>query len=240
MTRGICSLMVPADGVMATNAMRRMRVIQENTELGAGFAIASADMELRGSGNLLGKHQHGHIQSVGLDTYVDLLEEAAAAAGGEMSRRRLDPELEIPVSALIPEDYMPDIDERLSAYRRIATATSRPEVRDLITRWEDTWGEPPAEVLNLGWTAEAKLRCRDLGIDRVDWLSVRVILRFHESTTVEPERLAALVKGNSRRFTIGNRDGATTLTVRFTPAEGEWPFRFLHWVFRELEREESR
>lgn len=238
MTKGICSLMVPPDGTMGKASMRRMRVIQENTELGAGFAIASADMELRGSGNLLGKNQHGHIQSVGLDTYVELLEEASATASGEMSRRRLDPELEIPVSALIPEDYMPDIDARLSAYRRIATATSRPEVRDLITRWEDLWGEPPAAVLNLGWSAEAKLRCRELGIDRVDWLGVRVVLRFHETTPVAPERLVSLVAQNGRRFSMGNRHGTTTLTARFTPAEGEWPFRFLHWVFRELERED--
>ena len=239
MTKGVCSLMVPEDGVMGKAAMQRMRVIQENTELGAGFAIASADMELRGSGNLLGKHQHGHIQSVGLDTYVELLEEAAAAASGEMSRRRLDPELEIPVSALIPDEYMPDIEERLSAYRRIATATNRAEVRDLITRWEDLWGEPPPEVLNLGWRAEARLRCRDLGIDRVDWLSVRVVLRFHESTPVPPARLTALVAGNARRFSLSTKGGSTVLTVRFTPAEGEWPFRFLHWVFRELEREDD-
>lgn len=239
MVKGVCSLMVPADGTMAKQAMKRMRVIQENTDLGAGFAIASADMELRGSGNLLGKNQHGHIQSVGLDTYVELLEEAAATASGEMSRRRLDPELEIPVSALIPDDYMPDIEDRLSAYRRIATATSRPEVRDLITGWEDAWGEPPPEVLNLGWTAEAKLRCRDLGIDRIDWLGVRVVLRFHETTPVPPQRLADLISSNPRRFTMSNRDGSTKLIVRFTPAEGEWPFRFLHWVFRELERAET-
>ena len=156
-----------------------------------------------------------------------------------MSRRRLDPELEIPVSALIPDDYMPDIEDRLSAYRRIATATSRPEVRDLITGWEDSWGEPPPEVLNLGWTAEAKLRCRDLGIDRIDWLGVRVVLRFHETTPVPPERLTDLISSNPRRFTMSNRDGSTKLVVRFTPAEGEWPFRFLHWVFRELERSET-
>jgi transcription-repair coupling factor (superfamily II helicase) len=240
MVKGVCSLMVPADGTLATQAMQRMRVIQENTELGAGFSIASADMELRGSGNLLGKNQHGHIQSVGLDTYVELLEEAAASASGEMTRRRLDPELEIPVSALIPDDYMPDIEERLSAYRRIATASSRPAVRDLISSWEDTWGEPPPEVLNLGWSAEAKLRCRDLGIDRIDWLGVRVVLRFHETTTVPPQRLADLAGGNPRRFSVGSSSsGGTTLTVRFTPAEGEWPFRFLHWVFRELERPEA-
>jgi hypothetical protein len=93
-------------------------------------------------------------------------------------------------------------------------------------------------VLNLGWSAEAKLRCRELGIDRVDWLGVRVVLRFHETTPVAPERLVALAAQNGRRFSMGNRHGTTTLTARFTPAEGEWPFRFLHWVFRELERED--
>ena len=74
---------------------------------------------------------------------------------------------------------------------------------------------------------------------RMDGLGVRVVLRFHETTPVPPQRLADLISSNPRRFTMSNRDGSTKLVVRFTPAEWEWPFRFLHWVFRELERSET-
>ncbi|MEL6341639.1 MAG: transcription-repair coupling factor [Myxococcota bacterium] len=235
--RGYCVMMVPSDGTLSRDAMRRMRVLQENTDLGAGFAIASADLEMRGSGNLLGRSQSGHIQAVGLDTYVELLEEAAATARGELSRKRLDPELEIPVSTLLPEDYIPDIDARLTAYRRMATARTRQQVRDLINAWEDTFGEPPRAVLNLGWMAEAKLRCRELGIDRVNWMRVRVSLRFHPSTPVSPARVAQVVGAYPRRLSLSQEAGATTLIARFTPQEGEWPFRFLHWVFRQIEQD---
>ena len=233
--KGYCILAVPKDGALSPDAMRRLRVLQENTELGAGFAIASADLEMRGSGNLLGKAQHGHIQAVGLDTYIELLEEAAAAARGDMTRRRLDPEIEVPVSAILPEDYVSDVEERLSAYRQIATARTLQQVRDLINDWESDYGAPPPEVLNLGWAAEARIRCRALGIDRVTWMRVRTALRFHETTPVSPAGLMQLVATQPRRLSLGEENGATVLYARFTPSEGERPFRYLHWVFRQIE-----
>lgn len=233
--KGYCILAVPKDGTLSADAMGRLRVLQENTDLGAGFAIASADLEMRGSGNLLGKAQHGHIQAVGLDTYVELLEEAAATARGEMTRKRLDPEIEVPVSAILPEEYVSDLDERLAAYRQLATARTLPAVRGLIDEWEDTYGEPPPEVLNLGWSAEARIRCRELGIDRVSWMRVRVALRFHETTPLTPDHIAAVIQSYPRRLSLGEEAGSTVLYARFTPAEGERPFRYLHWVFRQLE-----
>jgi len=230
--RGVCVLMVGEDGNLNRDAMRRLRVLQEHTQLGSGFAIASADLEMRGSGNLLGKAQHGQIQAVGLDTYVELLESAASVARGEQSRMKLDPEIEVPVSTVLPDDYVVDLDDRLTQYRRIAMVSSAREARDLVGEWETRYGPPPPEVLNLGWLAEAKLRCRELGVDRVTWMKIRVALRFHPSTIVAAEDLAAMVQSHPNRFSLQDQNGVTVLLGRFTTEEAKWPFRFLHWMFQ--------
>lgn len=233
--RGRCVLLVPRDMKLRKPAMRRLRVLQENTELGSGFAVASADMEIRGAGDLLGRSQHGHIQSIGFDAYVEVLEEAIAAARGDLTRSRLDPELEIPVPALIPEAYMETPEERLVAYRALALAATAADIRALVGRWERSLGEPPQPVLNLAWKTEVRLRCRELGILRLHWLKVRVILEFHGTTTVPPARIARLVTEQRQRFSLVARSEGRRLAVRFTPVEGETPFRFLHWVLRQIE-----
>ncbi|MCK6502774.1 transcription-repair coupling factor [Myxococcota bacterium] len=239
--RGYCTLLVPADSDVAHDAARRLQVLTEHQELGAGFHIANADLELRGSGNLLGDKQHGSIQAVGLETYVELLEEAVHAARGEITRARLDPELELPVPALIPESWVEDLDDRLAEYRRIASCRSPQQVRDLVSAWEDRYGEPPPEVLNLGWLTETKLRCRALGIERLKWLDLRVELDFHETTPVAAEKVVAVLQAHPDRLQLTRRKGAPEgeparrLRARFTPQEGEHPFRYLHWVLRLFE-----
>jgi len=243
--RGYCSLLVPDEDDqtgMTRRAVRRLQVLLENTQLGAGFAIASADLELRGSGQLLGDAQHGHIQAVGLETYAELLEEAVAMARGDITRTRLDPELEIPLPALLPETYIEEMSVRLAEYRRMATTKDPAEARGLLDEWEERYGPAPEEVLNLGWMAEARANCRALGIIRLNWLQVRVVLEFHETTVVPPERIVALVSEHPNRFSLASaktssKDDSTNtrVVVRFTPEEGERPFRFLYWVFRQLQ-----
>jgi transcription-repair coupling factor (superfamily II helicase) len=241
--RAHCTLMTPPDEPLNPTARVRLRALQEHSDLGSGFAIATRDMEVRGSGTLLGEAQHGHIQAVGFDTYVELLEEAIAAAKGDMQRKRLDPEIEIPVPMLIPDDWMPELSERLGAYRELAMCRTTDAVRGVLSDWENRFGEPPPEVLNLGWAAEAKVRARQLGIAHIRWKKVRVDLDFDPSSPVPPERIVELVSSDGQRFSLApipnqnSDDGGGRLVVRFTPAEGEWPFRFLHWVFRQFEAE---
>lgn len=238
--RAHCTLMIPADEPINPTAKVRLRALQEHSDLGSGFAIATRDMEVRGSGTLLGEAQHGQIEAVGFDTYVELLEEAIAVARGDMSRKRLDPQIEVPVAMLIPEDWMPELQDRLTAYRELAMSRTTDAVRAVLTDWEDRCGEPPPEVLNLGWAAEAKVRARQLGIANIRWHQVRVDLDFDASSPVPPEKVVALVSQDGQRFSLSpipgqEESGATRLVVRFTPAEGEWPFRFLHWLFRQFE-----
>jgi transcription-repair coupling factor (superfamily II helicase) len=238
--RARCTLMIPADEPINPTARVRLRALQEHSDLGSGFAIATRDMEVRGSGTLLGEAQHGHIEAVGFDTYVELLEEAIAIARGDMTLKRLDPEIEIPVPMLIPEDWMPELQDRLTAYRELAMGRSTDQVRAVLSDWEDRFGEPPPEVLNLGWAAEAKVRARHLGIAHIRWHKVRVDLDFDSSSPVPRETIVALVSQDGQCFRLApipsqESTEAGRLVVRFTPAEGQWPFRFLHWLFRQLE-----
>jgi len=241
--RARCTLLVPADTPVTRDATVRLRALQEHTELGSGFALATRDMEVRGSGTLLGEAQHGHIQAVGLDTYVELLEEAISAAKGELAATRLDPEIDVPVPCLIPESWMPELNDRINAYRQLSSARTTERVRSMVSAWEDTWGEPPPEVLNLGWSAETKVRCRKLGISHIRWKKVRVSLDFSAHTPIDPAHVVALVSQHPERFslsTVPSTDPPVQrLIVRFSPDEGTWPFRFLHWLMRQLEKEDS-
>ena len=145
---------------------------------------------------------------------------------------------------LIPVAWIPDLEDRLSAYRALAMCRTTDAVRTILGEWEDRFGEPPEEVLNLGWAAEAKVRARQLGIANIRWKKIRVDLDFDPSSPVSRERIVELVSRNGQRFSLAPIPGSDDnqggrLVVRFTPEEGRWPFRFLHWVFRQFESENT-
>src|SRR6266702_3607449 len=113
-------LLIPADGRLDETAQRRLRVIEEMTELGAGFRLAMRDLEIRGAGNLLGAAQHGHIAAVGFDLYTKLLAEAVRELRGEPSSEQVEPVISVDVEALLPESYVPEVNQRLALYQRLA------------------------------------------------------------------------------------------------------------------------
>jgi transcription-repair coupling factor (superfamily II helicase) len=229
--RATCTLLVRGAGDLRREAIARLRVLQENTELGSGFALASNDLELRGGGDFLGDKQHGHIAAIGFDAYLELLEEAVQEARGEASRRQLEPEIEVAAPSWIPDDYVPDLSERLETYQRLARARTRDEARNIVERLEHLYGPPPPEVLNLGWLSESRVRCRELGIENVAFLKVRLLVRLHAPTQVLPQTLERLLTNEPARFRrVGERD----IEVRFTPQEGAHPFRVLEWVLQRL------
>lgn len=235
--RGRCILLVPDEGGLSRVAVRRLRVLQEHQELGAGFAVASADLEQRGPGAVLGENQHGHVDAVGLDTYVELLQEALAEARGILHRKALDPDVEVPVPAYVPESYVAGVAERLEEYRLLSLQETPARVRACLDAMEERLGSLPPEVLNLGWLLELRLRCRELGVARLAWLRVRAELRLAEQSLLSPERLAALVKKAPDRLACPEPG---VLHARFTPQEAEHPFRFLHWMLRLLEADVER
>ena len=124
-------------------------MLQQFTELGAGFSIASHDMEIRGAGNLLGPDQSGSIAAIGFDLYTQLLEEAVAEMRGEPVQTKVEPEVTLPLAALIPEEYVPDVHQRLVLYKRFSQAQTPDDLQDLRAELVDRFGELPDEVDHL-------------------------------------------------------------------------------------------
>ncbi|MEQ1565681.1 MAG: transcription-repair coupling factor [Myxococcota bacterium] len=232
--RATCVLLTPED--TTAEARKRLRVIVENQSLGGGFQVASADLELRGGGNLVGAAQSGNIEQVGYDAWVELLEQAVHHARGELDRDRLDPEIEVPVPAFLPDILVKDNDERLMWYQRIGHAPTTAAIDRVLEELESEHGDLPEPARNLGDLVATRLMCRELGIERCAWLKVRVVLVLHPKSSLHATKLAAAIARHPKRFTVEQTaDGrARTVAVRFTPAEGEKPFRYLRWVFSQL------
>jgi transcription-repair coupling factor (superfamily II helicase) len=147
--RAYAYLLVPSRRVLTEEAEKRLRVIEEFDDLGAGFKIALKDLEIRGAGNLLGPEQHGFIVGLGFDLYVKLLEEAVTGIKGEAPEQRVEPRLLTDWSAYLPDDYVPDEHDKLTLYRRLAETRSLDELDDLTLEMLDRFGQlpPPAVAL---------------------------------------------------------------------------------------------
>lgn len=197
--RGYCYFIIPA-GNIAPKAKKRIAVLQRFTELGAGFKVASKDMEIRGAGNLLGKQQSGNITKVGFDMYQALLQEAVTELRGRGDEGRREPELRFPVTALIPESYISEASDRLSYYRRFNDTETDEAAFDLLQQVGDLFGHPPAEVENLTQLMRVKQRCFRLGISGLDFAGAtknqgaRLVARFDEKHAPDPGKLVAYVK----------------------------------------------
>jgi transcription-repair coupling factor (superfamily II helicase) len=229
-----CTLLVGGTGQLRKEAMQRLRTLQENSELGSNFALASADLEFRGGGEILGNKQHGHIAAIGFDAYLELLQEAVAQARGEDRHEDVEPEIEVNAPAWIPEDYLPDLGERLDAYQALARARTREEVRRILGRLEQRHGELPQEGVHLGWLSESRVRARALGLARIAVLKVRVIVEPGPRPKVNPETLVRLLEREPNRF---RRHGDSGIEMRFTPDEGEHPFRLIEHLLARLEEQ---
>jgi transcription-repair coupling factor (superfamily II helicase) len=167
--RAYCYLLVPAPDQLTEEARRRLEALQRFTELGAGFQIASADLEIRGGGELLGGRQSGSIASVGFDQYTKMLEAAVAELRGQPIHQLVDPELTIEVPGFIPDDYVPDTGQRLELYKRLSSIEDEDEVREVLEEIQDRYGPIPGEVLLLADLMVVKALAR-----RIDATSVEL------------------------------------------------------------------
>ncbi len=231
--RGRC-LLLTEEGI-SRDARRRLQVLVEHTDLGSGMQVALADLELRGAGNLLGEAQSGNIDAVGYDTWLELLAEAVSLAKGEIALQNLDPDVEVPVAAFLPENLLPEVPERLAWYRDFATARTPDAVDRLAESLEDQLGDLPEEARNLAGLHVVRAFCQELGVARCAWLRVRVRLQLHTQTRLERRHLEELIRLHPKRFELNERPGEPLgLDVRFLPQEADHPFHFLRWVFGQL------
>ncbi|HET6439350.1 MAG TPA: transcription-repair coupling factor [Anaeromyxobacter sp.] len=194
--RAYAYLLVPARRPVTADARKRLEVLQRFSELGAGFQIASHDLEIRGAGNLLGKDQSGHIEAVGFELYSELLDEAVRELRGEAPREEIDPDVQLPVPALIPDSYMPDVHQRLYFYKRLAQASSDEQLDEIRAEMVDRCGDPPDEVDALCQLMAVKVRLRGLRIRALEAGPGRLVLTLGEGAALDPFRLAKLVQGS--------------------------------------------
>lgn len=191
--RAYCYLLVPPEGALSADAKQRLAVLQKFTELGAGFQIASHDLEIRGAGDLLGAKQSGSIAAVGFETYTQILEEAVAELRGEPIARERDPELSCDLPGYVPEEYLPDTAQRLDFYKRFSTARDEEEVAELLAELRDRYGEPPDEVQLLADIMVVKGLGRRLGATAIELSETRLALALADDTPLRPEQVMRLV-----------------------------------------------
>lgn len=192
--RAYAYLLVPEGRAITKDAERRLEVLQSFTELGAGFNIASHDLEIRGAGSLLGKEQSGSIEAVGFDLYAQMLEEAIAEVRGEPIAKQVEPELNLPLPAFLPEMYVPDVHQRLVLYKRLSQATTPEELDDLRAELVDRFGEPPDEVDQLHEVMMLRQELRRLALRQLDGGPGRLVVTFGPDARIDGNKLAALVQ----------------------------------------------
>ena len=204
--RGYAYLTLPERKKLAPTALRRLEVMQTLDTLGAGFQLASHDLDIRGAGNLLGDEQSGHIREVGIELYQHLLEEAVAAArtegGDQVAAEEWSPQITIGTPVLIPEDYVPDLGVRLGLYRRIAGLLDRREIDGFAAELIDRFGPLPPEVENLLEIIAIKRSCREAGIEKLEAGPKGAVISLRDNRFANPAGLVDLIQRNAGTLRI--------------------------------------
>ncbi len=196
--RAYCYLLVPEPEHITEEARRRLETLQRFTELGAGFQIASQDLEIRGGGELLGAKQSGAISAVGFDQYVRMLEHAVARLDGKPIHSEIDPELTIETPGFIPEEYVPDPGQRLDLYKRLSAVDTDDDLTAVMAEISDRYGPWPGEVVLLGELMGVKAIARGIGVTTLEISRSRIAVGLPDG---DPARL--LVAANWRRLPDG-------------------------------------
>ncbi len=193
-------LFIPNESTLGKDAQKRLKVLMEHSDLGSGFQIAMSDLKIRGGGTILGAAQSGHIAAVGYDMFLKLMENAMSELKGEPIRERLEPEINILMSASIPESYIPDIDQRLSAYRRLAKMTELNDIADFKTELIDRFGALPVRAANLLLKIMLKVLAIKAGVKRLDLTGRQLLLYFSEAHQKNPLGVIDMIASEENRF----------------------------------------
>ncbi|MBV9938618.1 MAG: transcription-repair coupling factor, partial [Acidobacteriaceae bacterium] len=192
--RAYAYLLVPADTQLSEVARKRLAALKEFSDLGAGFKIAALDLELRGAGNLLGGEQHGHIEAVGYDMYVRLLEETVRELKGEEVPFEIHATLNLGLDIRIPAKYISDEAQRLRSYKRIADVCDDEGAKRITEELADRYGPVPEEVNNLVRLSLLKSLAERAGVESIDRRQGFANIKFHQQSKVDPLQLMNLVR----------------------------------------------
>jgi transcription-repair coupling factor (superfamily II helicase) len=187
-------LLIPPEDSLSPVARKRLAAIKEFSDLGSGFRVAALDLEIRGAGTLLGGEQSGHIESVGFEMYMKLLEQSVRELKGEELEEEVRAVVNLRVDLRIDDEYVPDMNQRLIVYRRMAAARSERELEEASAEVKDRYGEPPASVLQLVDYGRIRIMADRLGIESIDRDGQVVHFKFRPQAKVDPARLVTLVR----------------------------------------------
>ena len=204
--RAYAYLIINDDSLLTNNARKRLEVMQTLDNLGAGFSLASYDMDIRGAGNLLGEEQSGHIKEVGIELYQSLLKAAIEinSVEGNLNINEWSPQIQIGISSKIPESYIEDVSLRLSMYRRIAVLKSEEEIEIIKQELVDRFGNLPMEVTTLLEIINIKQYCKNTNVYKIDAGKNGINLKFYNDIFPKPENLLKYITKNSERISVNS------------------------------------
>ena len=202
-------LLVPSLDGLSKDAQQRLRALMDYNELGGGFKLAMSDLQIRGGGNILGISQSGNIAAVGYDLYLELLQQTVMdlkqrGSAETPAAGQVEPEINLRISAFLPDRYIPATEQRYIAYRRLTSAESEEELLDLRDEFADRYGEMPPETVNLFEVMALKTILRRMWITRLEQGPANLVFTFHDNTPVRPEKILKFIESQGDR-------------VRFTP-----------------------
>ncbi|MEW5920919.1 MAG: transcription-repair coupling factor [Bacillota bacterium] len=228
-----CYLTYRRDKVMTEDAAKRLQAVKEFTELGSGFKIALRDLEIRGAGNILGPEQHGFMIAIGYELYCRLLEQAIETMQGKGEAREKEsaPRLDLQVNAYLPSSYVPNQQQKIELYRRIATLESKEELQEMAAELRDRYGrlQPPVENLLLVMHLRQLARAKE--VEAIEQQKEQTLLRFAEQKKFEGEQLWKLVNSN-RRYLSLHAGKKVTLKLKY-PRQPEK--QYLQFMIKLLE-----
>ncbi len=235
--RAYAYLIVPPRRVITADALKRLEAIESLEDLGAGFMLATHDLEIRGAGELLGEGQSGQIQEIGFTLYSELLERAVKAlrAGKQPDLNRPlehGPEIDLQVPALLPEDYLPDVHARLILYKRIASAEDKDQLRELQVEMIDRFGLLPDAAKNLFRLTELKLLANPLGVTKLDAGPSGGRLVFRDQANVDPINIIRMVQTEPQVYRL---DGQHQLRFKRELPQAPQRFEAVEQLLRNLQ-----
>jgi transcription-repair coupling factor (superfamily II helicase) len=190
-------LLIPPEDSLSPVAKKRLAAIKEFSDLGSGFRVAALDLEIRGAGNLLGGEQSGHIEALGFEMYMKLLEQTVRELKGEDLEDDVRATVNLRVDLRIGADYVPDMNQRLMLYRKVAAARRDEEIDRVLEEAADRYGPLPDSVLNLADYGRIRVMADQLGIDTIDREGRTVVIKFRPQAKVDPVHLVSLVRQRS-------------------------------------------
>ncbi|GIU81419.1 MAG: transcription-repair coupling factor [Acidobacteria bacterium] len=225
--RAYAYLLIPSEAELSPIARRRLAAIREFSDLGAGFRLAALDLELRGAGNLLGAEQSGHVEALGFELYVKMLERTIRELQGEIIEDEESISINLGIPVFIPNEYISETSQRLKVYKQIASAKSNEELEQIRESLSDRYGKIPDSVNNLLAYSRLKILAERLRVISIDKTQNKVAIKFSDKTTASPDKLIELLKNNKQiRFSPNG--------ILYVTLEDDDPIRKIEEILKQI------